>query len=221
MRERASERTTFLERDCGLLYRPSGSLSHLGTEPTDPRQFRPARAATNQGLHPRAPGGAGRSRRARKAFRPKSIPFLADLRPIRRHDTLPLYCSSAPAGGDSAHATRTNGPGRNCGGYWFFRSKPFVAMDPPRSRCRSFRAVLTTVKTAGIFTNRGWLFRKSEPTARRASARAAEPKGESMTNLVESVVTILNDQLPGCVSTPGTDRYAAATDIWAKPVGTM
>jgi FAD/FMN-containing dehydrogenase len=42
-----------------------------------------------------------------------------------------------------------------------------------------------------------------------------------MTNLVESAVTILNDRLPGCVSTPGSDRYAAATNIWAKPVGAM
>ena len=29
----------------------------------------------------------------------------------------------------------------------------------------------------------------------------------------------LGEQLPGCVSIPGSDRYAAATAIWAKPVG--
>jgi FAD/FMN-containing dehydrogenase len=31
----------------------------------------------------------------------------------------------------------------------------------------------------------------------------------------------LGEQLPGCLSMPGSDRYAAATAIWAKPVGPM
>ena len=31
----------------------------------------------------------------------------------------------------------------------------------------------------------------------------------------------LGEQLPGRVSMPGDDRYAAATAIWAKPVGRM
>src|SRR5262249_45478627 len=32
-------------------------------------------------------------------------------------------------------------------------------------------------------------------------------------------LSLLGDQLPGRVSRPGDDRYAAATAIWAKPVG--
>jgi FAD/FMN-containing dehydrogenase len=42
-----------------------------------------------------------------------------------------------------------------------------------------------------------------------------------MTDLIESTLRGLCGQLPGRTSRPGDDRYAAATAIWAKPVGLM
>src|SRR5258707_8345637 len=40
-----------------------------------------------------------------------------------------------------------------------------------------------------------------------------------MTKLIESTLRVLSGQLPGRVSRPGDEQYAAATAIWAKPVG--
>ena len=42
-----------------------------------------------------------------------------------------------------------------------------------------------------------------------------------MTDLIERTLWRLGGQLPGRTSRPGDDRYAAATAIWAKPVGLM
>src|SRR6267142_7071583 len=42
-----------------------------------------------------------------------------------------------------------------------------------------------------------------------------------MTELIESTLRVLNGQLPGRVSRPGDEQYAAATAIWAKPTGRM
>jgi FAD/FMN-containing dehydrogenase len=42
-----------------------------------------------------------------------------------------------------------------------------------------------------------------------------------MTDLIERTLRRLGGQLPGHVSRPGDLRYAAATAIWAKPVGRM
>src|SRR6266404_1940023 len=42
-----------------------------------------------------------------------------------------------------------------------------------------------------------------------------------MTELIESTLRVLNGQPPGRVSRPGDEQYAAATAIWAKPVGRM
>ena len=42
-----------------------------------------------------------------------------------------------------------------------------------------------------------------------------------MTDLIESTLRGLSGQLGGRVSRPGDARYAAATAIWAKPVGRM
>src|SRR5712664_1700347 len=42
-----------------------------------------------------------------------------------------------------------------------------------------------------------------------------------MTDLIESTLRGLSDQLGSRVSRPGDDRYVAATEIWAKPVGRM
>jgi FAD/FMN-containing dehydrogenase len=42
-----------------------------------------------------------------------------------------------------------------------------------------------------------------------------------MTDLIERTFHRLGAQLPGGLSRPGDDRYAAATAIWAKPVGPM
>jgi FAD/FMN-containing dehydrogenase len=42
-----------------------------------------------------------------------------------------------------------------------------------------------------------------------------------MTDPIESTFHRLGEQLPGRLSMPGDDRYAAATAIWAKPVGRM
>jgi hypothetical protein len=40
-----------------------------------------------------------------------------------------------------------------------------------------------------------------------------------MTDLIEKTLHRLGEQLGGRLSLPGDDRYAAATAIWAKPVG--
>lgn len=42
-----------------------------------------------------------------------------------------------------------------------------------------------------------------------------------MTNLMERTLHRLSTQLSGRLSKPGDDRYAAATAIWAKPIGRM
>jgi FAD/FMN-containing dehydrogenase len=42
-----------------------------------------------------------------------------------------------------------------------------------------------------------------------------------MLNLIESTFRRLDQQLPDRLSVPGDDRYAAATAIWAKPIGRM
>jgi hypothetical protein len=42
-----------------------------------------------------------------------------------------------------------------------------------------------------------------------------------MTDMIERTLYRLGEQLPGCLSKPGDDRYAAATAIWAKPAGRM
>jgi FAD/FMN-containing dehydrogenase len=42
-----------------------------------------------------------------------------------------------------------------------------------------------------------------------------------MTNLIERTLYRLGERLPGSVSRPGDDRYAAAIAIWAKPIGRM
>jgi FAD/FMN-containing dehydrogenase len=42
-----------------------------------------------------------------------------------------------------------------------------------------------------------------------------------MTDLIERTFRRLGEQLPGHVSLPGDDGYAAATAIWSKPVGRM
>jgi FAD/FMN-containing dehydrogenase len=42
-----------------------------------------------------------------------------------------------------------------------------------------------------------------------------------MTDLIARTLHRLGEQLPGRLSRPGDDRYAAATAIWAKPVGRM
>jgi FAD/FMN-containing dehydrogenase len=42
-----------------------------------------------------------------------------------------------------------------------------------------------------------------------------------MTDLIERTLHTLGRELPGSVSRPGSDRYAAATAIWAKPTGRM
>jgi FAD/FMN-containing dehydrogenase len=42
-----------------------------------------------------------------------------------------------------------------------------------------------------------------------------------MTDLIERTFHRLGEQLSGRLSRPGDDAYAAATAIWAKPVGRM
>jgi len=42
-----------------------------------------------------------------------------------------------------------------------------------------------------------------------------------MTDLIESSLRGLSNQLGSRVSRPGDDRYVAATEIWAKPIGHM
>jgi FAD/FMN-containing dehydrogenase len=42
-----------------------------------------------------------------------------------------------------------------------------------------------------------------------------------MSNLTERTLQGLGEQLSGRLSRPGDERYAAATAIWAKPVGPM
>ena len=40
-----------------------------------------------------------------------------------------------------------------------------------------------------------------------------------MVDVIGKTLRRLGEQLPGCVSMPGSDRYAATTAIWAKPIG--
>jgi hypothetical protein len=40
-------------------------------------------------------------------------------------------------------------------------------------------------------------------------------------DMIGTALRRLGEQLPGDLSMPGSDRYAAATAIWAKPVGPM
>ena len=40
-------------------------------------------------------------------------------------------------------------------------------------------------------------------------------------NMIGKALRRLGEQMPGDISIPGSDRYAAATAIWAKPVGPM
>jgi hypothetical protein len=40
-----------------------------------------------------------------------------------------------------------------------------------------------------------------------------------MTDPIERILFRLSKQLPGRLSIPGDGRYAAATAIWAKPLG--
>jgi FAD/FMN-containing dehydrogenase len=40
-------------------------------------------------------------------------------------------------------------------------------------------------------------------------------------DMIGKALRRLCEQIPGCLSMPGSDRYAAATAIWAKPVGPM
>src|SRR5262245_13796050 len=42
-----------------------------------------------------------------------------------------------------------------------------------------------------------------------------------MTDLIDRTLRRLERQRPGLVSRPGDDGYAAATAIWAKPVGKL
>jgi hypothetical protein len=42
-----------------------------------------------------------------------------------------------------------------------------------------------------------------------------------MTDMIEATLQRLAKQLSGRLSRPGDDNYAAATAIWAKPVGRM
>src|SRR5260370_5015815 len=42
-----------------------------------------------------------------------------------------------------------------------------------------------------------------------------------MTKLIESTLRVLSGQLPGRVSRPGDEQYAAATAVWVKPVCRM
>lgn len=42
-----------------------------------------------------------------------------------------------------------------------------------------------------------------------------------MTDAIERALNRLGEQLPGCLSNPGSGRYAGATAIWAKPIGQL
>jgi FAD/FMN-containing dehydrogenase len=70
------------------------------------------------------------------------------------------------------------------------------------------------------FTTPFSYFLDDGPTERgRAALAALEQENEDMANLVGRTLYRLGERLPGRVSTPGEDRYAAATPIWSKPVG--
>jgi len=50
-------------------------------------------------------------------------------------------------------------------------------------------------------------------------SRGSDPEEQEMTDVIERTFHRLGEQLPGRVSMPRDDRYAAATAIRAKPVG--
>jgi FAD/FMN-containing dehydrogenase len=55
----------------------------------------------------------------------------------------------------------------------------------------------------------------------RVQAAQANIRSRRMTDFIETTFRRLSAQLPGRVSRPGDTGYAAATAIWAKPVGRM
>jgi hypothetical protein len=79
----------------------------------------------------------------------------------------------------------------------------------------------SATKTAGMFLPPPFSnFLDDGPTERRRAVLAlVEQENEDMTNLVGRTLYRLGERLPGRVSTPGEDWYAAATAIWSKPVG--
>src|SRR5260370_20417473 len=46
-------------------------------------------------------------------------------------------------------------------------------------------------------------------------------RNRTMTDLIERTLWRLGEQRPGLISRPGDDDYAAATALWAKPIGRM
>ena len=55
----------------------------------------------------------------------------------------------------------------------------------------------------------------------RTATETPAPEVQQMPDQIERTLRSLVGQLPGRVSLPGEDGYAAATAIWAKPVGPM
>src|SRR5262245_29387139 len=54
-----------------------------------------------------------------------------------------------------------------------------------------------------------------------SSASVSVDGSATMTVMIARTLNRLEQQLPGRVSMPGEERYAAATAIWAKPVGKL
>ena len=65
--------------------------------------------------------------------------------------------------------------------------------------------------------------REARSNSQPAATSTKRDRGvrKTMTDLTESTLRGLGGQLPGRTSRPGDDRYAAATAMWAKPVGLM
>jgi hypothetical protein len=58
-----------------------------------------------------------------------------------------------------------------------------------------------------------------QATPLRTATETPDPEIQQMTGQIERALRRLDGQLSGRVSLPREDGYAAATAIWAKPVG--
>ena len=105
---------------------------------------------------------------------------------------------------------------------WETTRHPWVTFDhqldrftvQPKIDDRDLEQLSTELRTLAIATHRPLSGANDEVCAVRVEI-------QPMSDQIERTLRRLGGQLPGRVSLPGEDGYAAATAIWAKPVGPM
>jgi SAM-dependent methyltransferase len=102
---------------------------------------------------------------------------------------------------------------------WVEEDVPAVAQLT--STWRSHGALADAIRVEDDATSLGEVRSSTRSVHCPAEKRPPRPETESMPDQIEQTLRSLGGQLPGRVSRPGGDGYAAATAIWAKPVGPM